>query len=455
MGGGSDFELLLLNNSTIPPYYNVFFNGWGGYNYLVPTTGVGIHHPKGDIKKISHYSGISNGTYNGDWVGATNAHFVVDWDATTNGHGVTEQGSSGSPLIDAFGRVIGTLSGGGSSCSNLNGYDYYGRLGYHWQSNGTNNYQRLQPWLDPTNTYSFLNGINNCNTGTVNCAGAANLTCSNTYTSTTVGGYSLSPSYACVNWNESGPEKVHKITTNATGTITATLSGMTADLDVFILNSCNNNSCVAYGNITATYTSAPAGTYYIVVDGFNGASSAYTLTYNYPNIVSGAPTAYFTNYPTTIYQGQSVHFIDQSTNSPTSRLWTFGDGGTSAIQNPNHTFTNSGNYNVSLKATNSCGNNTYTKYITVLSTAGIEDLVFSESVQIYPNPVFNTFEIKYQPGFKEGSYYQIIDITGKIVQQNLLKVQTNNIDISGLSKGVYSVRIFNGNKVCVKKLIKL
>jgi len=53
-----------------------------------------------------------------------------------------------------------------------------------------------------------------------------------------------------------------------------------------------------------------------------------------------------------------VQFTDQSQNLPTSWLWDFGDGTTSTQQNPQHTYTASGSYTVSLKASNSYGTNT-------------------------------------------------------------------------------------------------
>ncbi|UCD84240.1 MAG: putative metal-binding motif-containing protein, partial [Deltaproteobacteria bacterium] len=87
--------------------------------------------------------------------------------------------------------------------------------------------------------------------------------------------------YSCDDWNESGPEYIYELTTGATCDITANLCSQSVDLDVFILSdnpegACPNN-CVAYGNDWATYLSAPAGTYYIVVDGYDGAQGAYDL----------------------------------------------------------------------------------------------------------------------------------------------------------------------------------
>jgi hypothetical protein len=63
----------------------------------------------------------------------------------------------------------------------------------------------------------------------------------------------------------------------------------------------------------------------------------------------------------------SVTFTDLSTETPTSWAWSFGDGHVSTEQNPTHTYTDAGNWTVSLTATNAGGSNTMTKtnYINV------------------------------------------------------------------------------------------
>jgi len=85
------------------------------------------------------------------------------------------------------------------------------------------------------------------------------------------------------------------------------------------------------------------------------------------------PDALFTADYTTSCTGV-INFTDQSTNTPTSWLWNFGDGGTSILQNPSHTYITNGTYNVKLKAINNFGNDTLLKtaYITInLPTAPI------------------------------------------------------------------------------------
>jgi agmatine deiminase len=82
------------------------------------------------------------------------------------------------------------------------------------------------------------------------------------------------------------------------------------------------------------------------------------------------PAAGFTATATTIYEGESVQFFDQSTNNPTSWSWTFPGGtpGSSTVQDPIVTYNTEGKYSVTLTVTNSAGSDTETKvdYITVL-----------------------------------------------------------------------------------------
>lgn len=163
ISGGSDFLLLQLKNVSwyTMKQHNMVLNGWSRVATASPS-GVSIHHPSADVKKISTYTQtLTSSTFNN---GATNAYWLVPWAHTTHGTSVTEGGSSGSPLFNNNGLVIGTLTGGSSSCENTYGREYYGKMSYHWTSAGTTNDHRLQPWLDPvplsqsTCGYLDLNG---------------------------------------------------------------------------------------------------------------------------------------------------------------------------------------------------------------------------------------------------------------------------------------------------------
>lgn len=154
-GESSDFLLLRLKQN-VPQNYNAYWNAWNN-STTASTSGVSIHHPAGDIKKISTY----NTALQSANLGAGLTHWKVKWILTITNHGVTEGGSSGSPLFNSSSQIVGTLTGGTSGCNvaNADKIDYYGKMSFSWASNGTTDNKRLQPWLDPLNTgVTFFRG---------------------------------------------------------------------------------------------------------------------------------------------------------------------------------------------------------------------------------------------------------------------------------------------------------
>lgn len=79
------------------------------------------------------------------------------------------------------------------------------------------------------------------------------------------------------------------------------------------------------------------------------------------------PVAQFTASPTYGEAPLTVYFTDQSTGSPTSYTWKFGDGTTSNAKNPTHKYKTAGTYTVTETVNNRAGSNTIVKtgYITV------------------------------------------------------------------------------------------
>ena len=158
---GSDF-LLLEGEDAIPASYDPYWFGWDANN-VNPGSGVrSIHHPDGDEKKISTVNVIQSSS---QWNGiSAQTHWRVTWAGTTNGWGVTEGGSSGSPIYNNSGHIVGTLTGGASFCNSVQPGgqlqpDYYGKLSYHWESNGGPATDDLKNFLDPGNTgIKVMNG---------------------------------------------------------------------------------------------------------------------------------------------------------------------------------------------------------------------------------------------------------------------------------------------------------
>lgn len=144
-----ELDFALLEMSSHPPlHYRPYYAGWD----LTTSPGAGVytvHHPQGDVKKVSVSDGIpTETTFNASSVFGnsfeSNSHWLVsEWI-----EGTTEAGSSGAGLfMDSNEALIGFLSGGSATCSNpVN--DYFGRLNKIWDYNAEDT-ARVDIWLDP------------------------------------------------------------------------------------------------------------------------------------------------------------------------------------------------------------------------------------------------------------------------------------------------------------------
>ncbi|TCD28651.1 T9SS type A sorting domain-containing protein [Pedobacter psychrodurus] len=131
----TDFALLELFNA-VPLETNLSFYGWNRSN-IAPDWGASIHHPSGDVQKISLTGLIQTSTFSSNMWG-------VEWN-----YGVTEGGSSGGPLFNEAGQVIGQLRGGSSSCNSPTLNDRFGKFGKSWDITPLSHSQ-LKYWLSPS-----------------------------------------------------------------------------------------------------------------------------------------------------------------------------------------------------------------------------------------------------------------------------------------------------------------
>ena len=149
----TDFTLIEFDD-PIPSSSKVFRAGWDR-STSNPASAVGIHHPSLAEKRISlENNALTATSFVSDASPGDGTHWRVGkWDA-----GVTEGGSSGSPLFNPKGLVIGQLHGGFSSCTSGDLRDWYGRFSTSWNGGGTSS-SGLKAWLDPKGTnVTSLNG---------------------------------------------------------------------------------------------------------------------------------------------------------------------------------------------------------------------------------------------------------------------------------------------------------
>ncbi|MCF8298474.1 MAG: C10 family peptidase [Saprospiraceae bacterium] len=296
-----------LTNATSGTYY-IVVDGYGGasgsYTLTVSVGGspnLSYYTNTGSVNTFSydtttHVLGVTNSVanYGTGPAGGFRIGWYLSTDTTITTSDVFVDSTSMASLANGY-FSNQSISKDLDSVSGLSSGIYYVGVIFDFLSD-------VSETNENDNSIYFTNTINySASLGALNCSGAPTLTSGTPYNGTTIGGNSNVTTYTGVPWNESGPEKVHKIITGATGNITATLTNLGSnDLDVVILSACSEDSVVTAGDLTCTSTSVAAGIYYIVVDGYNGASGSYTLTVTF----TGAPTCTYTLSPTS----QSIGF---------------------------------------------------------------------------------------------------------------------------------------------------
>ena len=127
---------------------------------------------------------------------------------------------------------------------------------------------------------------------------------------------------------------------------------------------------------------------------------------------------------TQVVTGRTVQFTNASQQA-TSYSWFFGDGGTAASQNPAHTYTANGSYNVRLIAGNACGNADTLNRTVAVNAAGLNNLSGPDiNIVVYPNPLTDQLHIAGLGGLYTG--FELRDITGRSVLQYAI---TNGSDV--------------------------
>lgn len=352
MSGGSDFLLLELHATPQEiADLGLYYNGWDRTSD--PSTGgVGIHHPSGDIKKISTYT--STLTTTNFWGAMTNAFWQVIWSSTTTNHGVTEEGSSGSPLFNNNKRIVGTLTGGSSYCTAPNDPDQYGKFSVHWVDNGAQDNRQLRPWLDPQNT------------GETEIPG---------YDPNVLGGdppianFEANPTTVLVG----GTVNFTDLSENNPNSWSWTFQNGDPPTE-----NVQNPTGIQYNQV---------GTWNVTLTVSNNEGEDTEVKNSYINVVEPAELeANFVANPTSVQEGGTVQFTDQSAGPPTSWSWEFegGDPATSDQQNPSVAYPDAGIFSVTLTVSDGTDTDEFvrTNYINVTPPGG-GDLVASFVASAY------------------------------------------------------------------------
>jgi len=505
---GSDFYLVELNQS-IPVIYQVYYNGWNRTDDNSDAgNGVGVHHPAGDIKKISTYDTplTSSSFWNGNGL---YTHWKLSWAETENGKSIMQGGSSGSPIFDSNGLIMGDLTGGytSNSCSSPSPA-YYGKLWWSWDQNGSNSSTRLKDWLDPNNTgIEKLPGISWQNIPPTADFEAENTT---VVQGDTVFFHDLSdPGILSRDWTfengdpasstEENPYVIYSDTgyfdvtiyvENADGDDTEIKTDyihvtpmdipdadFTADHTVVPTNTIVHFSDMSSNNPDAwewTFENGSPGSsssqnpqarwstegnYNVKLIAFNLGGSDTLVKEQFINVGGGdIPSADFIASDNNIFQYETVDFTDMSTGNPDTWEWTF-EGAlpeTSNEQNPQDIlYETPGAYNVTLTTSNGYGEDELVMEDFILvDWVSIEEIDKANDFKVYPNPGSGLFIIEFGEKSNETISIEVADYTGKLIKkiETSKKNQTYKLDLSNEKNGVYMVSVKSEESTVVKKL---
>ncbi|MFO8054061.1 MAG: C25 family cysteine peptidase [Bacteroidales bacterium] len=137
-----------------------------------------------------------------------------------------------------------------------------------------------------------------------------------------------------------------------------------------------------------------------------------------------------------------------------SYLWEFGDGTTSTKQNPTHTYTANGTYDVKLKVFNDCGEDSVIKQVQI-ETVSIDQYT-EKPLSVYPNPTTDFITIELPGEIKGDVLLQIVDQTGKHVDAETLNVQNDKVirkSLENMAAGTYYIMIHKEGETYMSKIV--
>jgi choice-of-anchor B domain-containing protein len=166
-------------------------------------------------------------------------------------------------------------------------------------------------------------------------------------------------------------------------------------------------------------------------------------------IVSQLPFAAFSYTLATF----TASFANVSQNA-TAWHWDFGDGNTSTLQSPTHTYAGNGIYTVCLIAVDTCGNDTTCQSvnISIVGNAG----ALMPAVKLWPNPAQDMAWLQVQGDLVGDLMYTLSDAQGKLIATQTIPAVDGAIavDLRACAAGIYFVTLRGDDWRWSSKVVK-
>ncbi len=443
---GSDMALIRINTAP-PASYNVFYSGWDR-GTSPPTSSVAIHHPSGDVKKISFDEQAAvPGNY-----GAAQCWRILNWE-----DGTTEPGSSGSGLWNQNGHLVGQLYGGTANCSN-NIDDYYGRFDVSWTqlSSHLGSCGPVLDGYDPNNNEPLaydaaLQSINGvpaqlCNQNTITPSVTIRNNGTVTLTSVAITYQATGGSPATSNWTgslASGAQVNHTLPNitlpngNATLTVTASLPNGQADE-----NPANNTSTQSI----LVATPGEQVTLNITLDDY-GSETTWQLATNTGTVLfNGGP--YQDNQDQTVVSANwclphGCYTFTMFDEWEDGICCEYGNGSFQITGTQGVLVNNNGVFEAST-ASNFC-----------VGVVGVDELSEAGDFVLAPNPTDGLLNIRLTSALPEAGHLVVYDAVGRVLTQQQLPqgLDRMEIDLRDLGPGVHLVELVVGGMRSVKRVV--
>jgi hypothetical protein len=398
----TDFLLMEINHN-LKQNTSLTWLGWDKSGN-VPSSGVCIQHPNGDLMKIA----ISdNSAITSSFNGYSNNGWRMRWNSDG---GVTQKGSSGSPLLNQNKKVVGQVYGkkqedineSNEICGRKN--THFGKFNISWTGGGTNS-TRLSNWLDPIGT---------------------NLSTINSYHPIIIAGDDIICSYK--NYYIQNLPSGASVQWSVSNSNLSIISGQGTGSATFQKNS--NGACVisaqvSIGTLTPTFTK---------------------------NVWAGTPTApSISGWPNTnLFLANSQYMLYANVDSQaqvTEYQWDVVRGATITsggnTDSPIFTMNSSGSVRIGVRARNACGWGPYT-----YMNGGITNDNGQTPINSPGNNIVNI------PLPEEGEYEIMLWNTNRLIRTVKTSQSSYDVDLNGLPSDLYIIKVMKDGQSIYQLKVK-